>query len=283
MLEYELILCGTRCAVVEWNPDGDVTMFALHGWLDNLATFEKLASQLPGIRIIAVDLPGHGHSAHIPEGMPYHFYDGIYLISDLAKHFKLEKINLLGHSMGGAISLVYAASCPNIVDGLISIESIGPLTATAEQMLSHFSDSIAQRRALADKNKPVYRKFNDALAARAVASQIEAEPIKPIVERGLSKVEGGYTWRADSRLRVVSPLRLSEDHLLELLKQIQIPVLLIEGDKGFLRNSELFSARKSQVINLETKVLEGGHHVHLEKSVETAELISQYAKQLVEK
>jgi len=283
MLEYKLNLTGTDCSVVEWNPNGSLTVFALHGWLDNLASFESLAANLPEIRIIAVDFPGHGHSSHIPEGMPYHFYDGIYLVSDLAKHFKQDKIMLLGHSMGGALSLVFTASCPELVGGLVTIESIGPLTASPEQMLEHFSDSIAQRRALEEKAKPVYPEFKDALRARAIASQIATKPIEPLVERGLSKVEGGYTWRADSRLRVVSPLRLSEEHLTELLGQIKIPVLLLEGDNGFIANNEQFNQRKANIPNLMVKSIPGGHHVHLEEPEETALHISEYFEQLLEK
>ena len=282
MLEYKLSLSGVECAVTEWNPQASLTVFALHGWLDNLATFESLAANLPNLRLIAVDFPGHGHSQHIPEGMAYHFYDGIYLIHDLAEHFKQSKINLLGHSMGGALSLVFAASCPEKISGLVSIESLGPLTATPEQMREHFSDSIKQRAALKNKSKPVYDAFADALNARASASQIAHKPIEPIVERGLTKVEGGYTWQADSRLRVVSPLRLSETHLENLLEQIKIPVLVIEGEAGYLTGNELFQKRKNKIRQLDCKLVSGGHHVHLEEPEECAQIISQYFEQLVE-
>ncbi len=276
MLEYQLQLCGTQCSVVEWNPNAKTTVFAMHGWLDNLASFEVLAHHLPNYRIIAIDSPGHGHSEHIPAGLKYHFYDGIYLIDDLAEHFKQDKINLLGHSMGGALSFVYAASCPDKVASLVSIESIGPLTAKPEQMLDLFANSISQRRELTEKQKPIYDNFELALKTRAFASKIKQEYIAPIVERGLEKVSSGYTWRADSRLRVVSPLRLSEPHLLELLSQITIPVLLIEGNEGYLKGHELFEPRKQALKNIEVSSLKGGHHVHLEQPKDCSSLIDNY-------
>ncbi|WP_196137698.1 alpha/beta fold hydrolase [Aliikangiella sp. G2MR2-5] len=276
MVEYQLNLSGCECAVAEWNPESNNLVFALHGWLDNLATFQKLAECMPELRIVAVDFPGHGHSAHLEEGLAYHFYDGIYLISDLAKHFKQKKIKLLGHSMGAAISSVFAASQPELVSGLVMIESLGPLTASEEEIQELFANSIVQRQLLASKKKPVYPDFESALRVRAEASKIAPEHIKPLVERGLDRVNEGYTWRADSRLRVISPIRLSEPFLRNLLNQITCPVLLIEGSQGYLAGVEKFQQRKTCYQQLQQVKLVGGHHVHLEQPSDSAEHITGF-------
>ena len=276
MIEYRLNLSGCDCAVAEWNPDAEILVFGLHGWLDNLATFEELAGMLQGIRLVAVDFPGHGHSAHIPNGAAYHFYDGMYLISDLAKHFKQDKINLLGHSMGGAISTVYSASLPDRVNALALIESIGPLTAEPQDIGELFSKAVTQREALVDKTKPIYSSFEQALKTRAAASNIAPDLIKSLVERALTRMDGGYTWRADSRLRTSSPLRLSEPHLQHLMGHINSPVLLIEGDKGFLKQAEHFNQRKQIVSTIQVEEIPGGHHVHLEQTQACADKISEF-------
>lgn len=49
-------------------------MLGLHGWMDNAGTFDRLAPLLsPSIYFVAVELPGHGLSSHLPAGVPYHF------------------------------------------------------------------------------------------------------------------------------------------------------------------------------------------------------------------
>ena len=245
MIEYHLNLAGCSCSVVEWNPGGSILVFALHGWLDNLATFESLVEFMPELRIVAIDFPGHGHSAHISSGSTYHFVDGIYLIDDLLHHFEQRQINLLGHSMGGAVSTLYAASLPDRVKSMVLIESIGPLTAKPEDGVVLLNRSVSQRAALAGKRKPIYTTFDQALTARADVSEIDKHLIKPLVERALVKVEDGYTWRADSRLRITSPFRMSETHLLKILENIEAPVLLIEGEKGFINGNQQLEERKT--------------------------------------
>lgn len=278
MIEYRLNLAGCDCAVAEWNPEGSTTVFALHGWLDNLASFEGLVKYMPDIRLIAVDFPGHGHSAHLSEGTCYHFIDGLYLIDDLVNHFDTPTLNLLGHSMGGAIATLYAASQANQLSKLVLIESLGPLTTQPESAAKLMQKAITQRNLLKGKSKPLYTSFEQALSVRAEVSQIEKMLIKPLVERALTHIEGGYTWRADSRLRVASATRLSEEQLKACLKQINVPVLLIEGDCGLLKNRESMQARKQDFSQLKTSTLPGGHHVHLEQPKDCGEQIQAFFK-----
>lgn len=280
MIEYKLLLAGCECSVAEWNPDGKTIVLALHGWLDNLATFETLASRLPEIRVIAIDFPGHGHSEHIETGKAYYFIDGLFLIDDLIEHFHIDSVNLLGHSMGGAIATIYAAIQPKRVKNLLLIEALGPVTSPDGEAPENLSKALSQRRALKDKRKPVYPSFEQALAARAEVSEIEPKLIKPLVERALTSVEGGYTWRADSRLRISSPLRMSEAQLRSILPNILARTLLIEAKSGLLQseNAEYIQRRKPLVKQLEVQLLPGSHHLHLEYPNEIASLIKEFIK-----
>lgn len=280
MIEYKLLLAGCECSVAEWNPDGKTAVFALHGWLDNLASFETLATHMPEIRMIAVDFPGHGHSAHIEAGKAYYFLDGLFLIDDLIEHFKLESVNLLGHSMGGAIATIYAATQPDRINKLLLIEALGPITSPANKAQLTLSKALSQRRNLKNKRKPVYESFEQALAARAEVSEIIPELIKPLVERALTGVDGGYTWRADSRLRIPSTLRMSEDQLRSIIPNISAPTLLIEAKSGLLQrlDADYIQQRKPLVKQLQAHLLPGSHHLHLEHPIEIAQLLSEFLK-----
>lgn len=278
MIEYKLTLAGCECSVAEWNPSANILVFAFHGWLDNLATFESLAAAMPSIRIIAIDSPGHGHSAHIKEGNAYHFIDTIFIIDDLIEHFQLEKVNLMGHSMGGAIATIYAAIQPTRVNKLVLIEALGPLTSKVTETTGALSKAISQRRMLKNKRKPVYNTFEEALTTRASVSEIEPMFIKPLVERALTKIEGGYTWRADSRLRIPSTIRMSEEQLRSVIPNISAPTLLIEAKSGLLqgKNAQHVQLRKPLIKNLKTHFLEGSHHLHLEAPQKIGKLIEDF-------
>ncbi|MGB0496643.1 MAG: alpha/beta fold hydrolase, partial [Kangiellaceae bacterium] len=285
MIEYSLTLAGNDCCLVEWNPGGENLVFALHGWLDNLATFESLANYMPNTRFIAVDSPGHGHSAHIEQDKAYHFIDGVYLIDDLIEHFGQQSINLLGHSMGGALATIYASVQPKRIKNLLLIEAIGPVTTKESEFPETLRNSLTQRRLLKDKRKPFYSSFNLALEARANVSNISPDLIKPLVERALTTIDNskdtkvtGYTWRADSRLRSSSAMRMTEAQLRCLLPLIEAPTLLIEGKQGLLQlpDTAHVQARKSLIKNLKVELLEGGHHLHLEYPQMIAQIISDF-------
>ena len=53
---------------LRWGSTGDAPILALHGWLDNAASFVRLAPLLADADVVAIDLPGHGYSDHSPPG-----------------------------------------------------------------------------------------------------------------------------------------------------------------------------------------------------------------------
>lgn len=87
-----------------WGPPDGLPVFAIHGWLDNAGTFDTLIPLLPkNLRIVAVDIPGHGYSDPFPPDIAYNFVDCILAIERLARHFEWNKFSLIGHSLGGAM------------------------------------------------------------------------------------------------------------------------------------------------------------------------------------
>ena len=71
-----------------------------------------LANFLFKLFFLSTDLPGHGFSSHFPQGVSYHYLDGLQYIRRVARHFNLEKFSLIGHSMGGGMSLMYSVTHP---------------------------------------------------------------------------------------------------------------------------------------------------------------------------
>lgn len=83
-------------------------MLSVHGYLDNSNSFKPLAPYLHGdaYYIISIDLPGHGLSSGLPQGIPY--TPKLYLnsIRRVVKYFELEKFIFLAHSYGTMMALL---------------------------------------------------------------------------------------------------------------------------------------------------------------------------------
>ena len=69
--EVRLNLPHIELAAHLFGPEDGLPVIALHGWLDNANSFARLAPKLAGLRIVALDLAGHGHSGHRPAGAGY--------------------------------------------------------------------------------------------------------------------------------------------------------------------------------------------------------------------
>ncbi|MFP2768218.1 alpha/beta fold hydrolase [Oceanisphaera sp. KMM 10153] len=118
---------GRRLAVMEWGDPQGVPVVALHGWLDNAASFTLLARHLPHVRLIALDLAGHGLSDHRAAGQPYYIWDNVADVQALVDELALEQVVLLGHSLGAGVATLFAGAFPDRVSRMLLIDGLVPL------------------------------------------------------------------------------------------------------------------------------------------------------------
>lgn len=264
--EIELALPHLRLAARAWGDAALPPLLALHGWLDNAASFDRLAPLLcREFHIVALDLPGHGRSDHRPAGTWYHYVDYLGDVLAAADALGWQRFGLLGHSLGGAVASVLAAACPERVERLLLIEALGPLTGTADQALVQLQRALAQRRELDGKALRVFASEDDAVRARAQAGDLSPEAARILVGRGLRAVAGGQVWSSDPRLTLASPQRYVEEQILAMLAGIRAPVrLVLATPPPVFLPEDLINARIAQVPGIEVARLPGHHHLHLE-------------------
>ncbi len=265
-----------RLAARVWGPDDGVPVLALHGWLDNAATFDAVAPRLPGIRLVCLDLPGHGRSEHVGPGELYPFVDWVARVHAVSLELGWERFGLLGHSLGAAVSSVYAGTFPARITRLALIEGLGPLDEAPEHAPGRLSRSIEDEIRRRDRRLPVYATPEDAAQRLFTAvDQLSIEAARILVTRGLREIEGGWTWRSDPRLRVPSRMRLSEAQVLAFLRAIEAPTLLFRGAKGSPFAPEPMSARVAAVRDATLIETPGGHHLHLDHPEPVAEALME--------
>ncbi|MFY8061053.1 MAG: alpha/beta fold hydrolase, partial [Arenimonas sp.] len=219
---------GRIAALRMGNPNGPKVL-ALHGWLDNAASFLPMAPHLADADLVAIDMLGHGASTHIPAGYDYAFVDWLHDILDVLDALGWSQAHLLGHSLGGALATVVAAGAPERVLSLALIEALGPPPWPGEQAAERLRKAIAGRRKPASVPR-VIPDIATAVRARLQATEKSEAAARLLVARNLKPVEGGYQWRSDPRLMWPSHMRAEEASVRNWLTAIECPVLLVAAD-----------------------------------------------------
>lgn len=264
--EYVITAAGHNIAVVEYGDPQGRPMLALHGWLDNAASFYAIGEHLKGVRLIALDLIGHGRSDHRPAEMPYHIWDNVADIHAAMQALELEKADFVGHSMGASITMLFAATFPEKVDQLLLIEGLGPLAYEVDELPSLLADAIVKRNKMASRSLKPYATFEEAVEARMKGRwPVTREASEALLERGLTKTNKGYVWSNDPKLLLPSLVRFSPEQIRSFLQAVKSKAIVIIGNDGV--GDSIIHRWLDDVDNLEVVTLEGGHHLHLDMSV----------------
>ena len=257
---------GLTVAARVHNAGAPIRLLAVHGWLDNAASFDALAAQLPDCEIVAMDLIGHGRSDHRPAGVWYHYIDYLDELTEVLDQLGWQRSIWLGHSLGGALLAMLAAARSERVDRLVLIESAGPLGGDPQRAGEQLRRGLNDRAAFqAGKSLRVFASPEQAVAARAQASGLPEATARVLVERGLRPVERGYVWASDPRLLLASPFRIDEEHIRALLASIPCPVLLLlaQPPLPFMSEADRI-ARVDCFARAEVHAFAGHHHLHMD-------------------
>lgn len=266
-----------RIAALRGGSEGGAPVLALHGWLDNAASFVPLARHLGGVDLVAIDLPGHGRSAHLAIGSDYSFFGSVNVVLDIADALGWERFALLGHSMGAGIASLVAAACPQRIARFVAIEALGALAEIPERTATRMREAVAASRALPKKALRVFPALEPAIRARMQANALSEPVARLLVERGTREVEGGFVWSSDPRLTLPSFTRLTEAQVADLVAGIECPVRVIHADPAQpylpdpVRRAHAAALRDGELI-----VIRGGHHLHMEQPAEVGAVIGEF-------
>ena len=271
--EVRLSLPHTELAAHLYGPEDGVPVIALHGWLDNAASFIPLAQQLAETPLLALEFPGHGHSGHRSSDAHYYFFDWVQDIVALCRQQQWQQLTIIGHSMGAMVATALAASFPELVAKLVLIDSLGFVTDSAENAAKQLRDGI-NSRLKAPSRPPYYASLAEAAAARQKQSDFSLAEAILLAERGTMATAQGLSWRADMRLRHSSVYRLIQPQAEALISAVQCPVLgLIASDSAFAAKAKHFAAHYHQLTLVDVS---GGHHCHMTQPAVVAQHIQRF-------
>ncbi|WP_406608769.1 alpha/beta fold hydrolase [Agarivorans sp. JK6] len=274
----ESSLPKSKLAYLEQTTDSPYCLLMLHGWMDNAASFIPIIHQLPNSHCIALDFPGHGHSPHRQDY--YHFVDYVDDVYVALNEFNHSKpVILVGHSLGALVASCFAAAFPEQLSGLVCIDGIGPLSLASHETSTHLAKAIRQRQQL--KPAKGFAELDYAVALRAKTNAISTENSRLLVERATIQREGLWYWRHDEKLKLSSPLRFSEEQAKQICQAVVTPCLLLAANEHPLLKPDYIALRQQWFNNIQTQLLSGGHHLHMQNPHATAQLLRDFIKTIV--
>lgn len=265
-------------------------MIAIHGWQDNAGTFDTLAPLLyKDVPLLCIDFPGHGLSSQFPKGQYYYlFWDGIQVLRRIIKHYGWNKVKLLGHSLGGAVSFLYAASFPNEIDCYISIDIASPTVRDPVQMVSAIGDHVdkfLRYETLQFDQFPGYTKQEaNEIAYQGYSGSCTRKSCQILMKRGTKPVpnkDDQYHFTRDARLKVPALGFMTLDQVMEFASRITCSVMNIRGDPGMaFHNPENYHKVLDKIEETAKKVVRivvaGTHHLHLNNPERICEQVREF-------
>jgi pimeloyl-ACP methyl ester carboxylesterase len=288
-------LRGHRYHVREWgNPQSDLPPLVLaHGWMDVAASWQFMVDALtPSFlqhrRILAADWRGYG----LTEGpatdsywLPDYLGDLDALLHNLCPS---QSIDLVGHSMGGNVVMMYAGARPDRIRRLVNLEGFGMASTRPSQAPGRLGQWLDELQAF-DKGELNLKPYPDAAA---VAQRLMKTNHRLSQDKAdwlalhWAKPDAQGQWRilGDAAHKVVNPYLYRVDEVLEIYKRIKAPCLVVEASddslsqwwKGKFTLNE-FHERLKSVENLKIATLQdAGHMLHHDQAEALAKLLEDF-------
>lgn len=267
---------GLKIAAVLHNDPSGIPTIALHGWLDNAASFERLAPLLPKQYIVALDLPGHGFSDHVAPHALIHVIDYCTYVLQVAQALGWQRFAILGHSLGAGIGSLIAGILGDRILFATFIDGLGIITSRSETAVFQYKSYANDLLAKPYRASPIYKSFEEAVETRLKVNNMLPDSMAILVKRGLKQQGNEWTWRTDPKLLMPTPVRMTEDQNTSFLKEITCPISLIKPNPGYPFPVGLIQKRIDIIPHLDVQTIIGEHHVHLDDPQTVANAINRF-------
>ena len=288
---HRVALRGLVHHVLTWGDPAAPKIFLLHGWMDVGASFQFLVDAFArDWYAIAPDLRGYGRSDWQAQG--YWFADYVADLEALVDVFAPgEAVNLVGHSLGGNIVMMYAGARPARVRRLVSLDGFGiPAQSSdaAPSKLAAWLDALA--------SPPEFSPYPTlaAVADRLQKTNPRLPRDKAVFLAGHWAEEipdGGARLRSDPRHKLPFPTTYRLDEAIAVWRRIEAPTLWVaaaesaipkwlvdpaEGEAG-ADGLDAVRRRMAHVRDARLIVVRGaGHMLHHDQPVATAAAIEDF-------
>lgn len=246
---------------ISYTDSGEgTTIILLHGFLENKKMWKDYVLLFSeNYRVISIDLLGHGESECL--GYVHEMEDNAKAVNEVLEHLKIKKVIILGHSMGGYVSLAFAELYPEKLQKLVLLNSTSKEDSPEKKINRTRAIKTVKQNYVNFVSLAISNLFSEDNRER-LANEIEkvkTEALKTPLQGIVASLEG---------------MKIRKDRE-NLLKQKLFPVLLILGKKDPVLN---YDESISQIENTTVELVsfEDGHMSQIENKEELKKVLSDF-------
>lgn len=257
---------GRRLSTLVWGA-GPPELVLLHGGAQNAHTWDTVAMAL-GRPVLAVDLPGHGHSdaaAAGTLGVRANADDIAVVVRELAP----EAHAVVGMSLGGLTTIALADAHPDLVRRVVLVDVTPTVDGPGAAAIVEF---VSGPESFADF---------DELLARTMAfnpTRSESSLRRGILHNALQRDDGTWVWRYRRFTDDTAHRGLPADDLWDRLESISVPVMLVRGMRtgSVVDDAAENELRRRQPSARVERVAEAGHSVQGDDPLTLVRLLERF-------
>lgn len=262
---------GLALHYLDYGTAGRPPMLCLHGGAVTAHWFDFVAGGFTAdYHVRALDQRGHGDSARAdPPDYRYQSYASD--VAQVVERLDLRDLVLVGHSMGGLVSLLCAATYPERLKCIVVVDST--LRSTPER--------VANLHRIGNRDGSNYvtnDEFIDKFKVRPEGTQAVPEIIRYLAERGGRQGPDGR-WRHKFDRNVYSRRELME--IPPLWDRVRVPALLVKGGLSNRITPDIYADIKARAPQVELAEVPGAeHHVTLDNPRGFVEVVKDFLARL---
>lgn len=237
---------GLKINYVQYGNKKKKNLILLHGWGQNVGMMDLIGKKLESdCYITNIDLPGFGDSEEPKEA--FTIYDYANIVKELLKELKIKDPIMVGHSLGGSVSIVYSSE--NAIDRLVLL------------------GSPFKRKDRRNSLKSRFFKF------------LKKIPLLNKLEEFGKQLFGSSDYKRASKVMRDTLVNIVNEDISDNLYKIEKPTLLIWGSNDMAANIEDAKEAENKMKDAALIEYEGcGHYAYLEKLDQTVEVIKAFIK-----
>ena len=250
---------GAPVHYLAWGEPGQRGLIFVHGGGAHAHWWTHVAARFADdFRVVALDLSGHGDSSHRDT---YDFEQWCAEVIAVAEDSGIDGLPVVvGHSMGGFVTIATAALHPERVSGVIICDS--PVTEPDPEVASaHLKQEFGRTRTYATVDEAVAR-------FRTVPAQARYLPyvMDHVARRSLRPTDGGYRWKFDPNVFVQFFGSSIRGVALPYLRRLVCRFALLRSENGIVTTdiSDFMSEQLGRVAPV-VEIPEAGHHPMLDE------------------